>query len=201
MIDVEEFLELAGPTPVVMVHGFRETKHDSIEHFRDVAEKYIWTEYKPSAVVAFTWPSGVKGLAISSIVSFVRAMRRTTKAANFLAMLMISLPPTTRIYAHSLGCRVTLHMAKIHGIQVSAALLAGAACSYGLLKATHQYFGRLVVTRSKSDDILKWLYRLVTGSVALGYGGLTEPLSNVVQIEVSSDHSDYHEDPKVIERL
>lgn len=196
-----EFVKAVGSHPVVMVHGFRESQKDSVHHFRDVAEKYTWTEKVPSAVIAFTWPSGIKGLAIASILSFRNALKRTEQAGRYLGSLLSLLPPETCVYAHSLGCKVTLHAVADRKKILYYAILAGAACSPKLLDDNYQYFGQVAVTHSREDDVLRWLYRVVVWQQALGFVGVNYMAPNIKQYEFDCDHSDYHDAPQMIPLL
>lgn len=196
-ISLQEFTVLAGAKPFVMVHGFREQVTSVTQHFQDVTEKLMFVndEERYSAVIMFTWPSGVNvaGL-ITSWVSFKKAQGRIRQASECLGSLLQQLPPMA-LYGHSLGCAVILQA--VHYLpdnRCTFAMLAGAACPPEWLANATCKAATWVVLYSQEDNVLKWMYTITnSGKRPLGFVGYVGP--RVYSVQFHCSHSEYHLQP------
>ncbi|MDN3506579.1 MAG: alpha/beta hydrolase [Simkaniaceae bacterium] len=205
-ISHSELLKRASEKNIlILVHGYNNTYSSTLSSYMAYAE-HLEDSY--DLIVGYIWPGGdhdldyfsAKDRAVSELdLRFLSTLTLLSRVAN-----------NVDLYAHSMGCRLSLEaISQAPGKVVRNLFLTAPAVDDEALEKGEKYHAATkncdltVVFYSEYDKVLKKHYPLAEWDQALGYKGFENLSSiplNVFQIDSTDDvshHSDYKNEESI----
>lgn len=201
--------QVSGKNVLVLVHGYN-NPYDSV---LPAYEKYInHTHDAYDLVIGYLWPGG------DGRSEYFSARGRVVNEIDVrLLALLTSLNAVAKnidLYAHSMGCRLSLEALDLANEKLVRNLfLTGAAVDDESLETGERYFGAtknvkdVVVFYSSKDSVVGNWYPLAEFDSGLGHVGSEDPKNlpkNVTAYDVSEYidfHSDYRNEDVIFEKI
>jgi len=209
MSNSELLKEASEKNVLILVHGFNNTYSSTLSSYKAYA-KHLEGSY--DLVIGYIWPGG------DNRRDYFSARNRVVSELDLRFLSFLTLMSTVAnnvdVYAHSMGCRLSLEsIALAPGKVVRNLFLTAPAVDDESLERGERYHGsiancdQVVVFYSNNDRVLRNVYPFAEWDHALGFDGFENPNAipaNVSQIDSTANvsfHSDYRNEEIIFDHI